>query len=284
MISLVSVAEQLGRAALRARGVTSRTVPTPVGRVHVFEGRGRGTLPPVVILHGIGSAAVPFGPLIARLLPHVRSVIAPDFPGHGWSDPPRGPLTPEVLLEVMVDVIDRTIHEPAIVSGNSLGGAVALRYARERPERTKGLVLLSPAGARMTDEEIEDIRRAFHMPARADAISFISRIYHRAPPLASLFAGDVRARMQSAAVRDLLGSVRSDHHSTPEELAALSMPVLLVWGRSERLLPPTSLAYFREHLPAHAQVLEPDHVGHCPHFDEPSWAARRILDFARSIP
>lgn len=283
MISVVSIAERLGRAALRARGIASRTVPTSIGRVHVFQGRGRGSLPPVVVLHGIGSAAVPFGPVMGRLTPHVRGIVAPDFPGHGWSEPPHGPLTPEVLFEVMVDVLDRVLDEPAVVLGNSLGGAVALRYARERPARVKGLVLLSPAGARMSDDEIEDIRRAFHMPTRSDARAFLARVYHRAPPIAPLIASGVRERLQRAPVRELLRHVRPDQHATPEELGALSMPVLLVWGRSERLLPPSSLAYFREHLPSHAQVIEPDHVGHCPHFDDPAWVARRVIELARSV-
>jgi len=283
VISVMSVAERLGRAALRARGVASRTVPTPVGRVHVLEGRGRGSLPPVVVLHGIGSGAVPFGPLMGRLLPHVRGVVAPDLPGHGFSERPYRALDPELLLELMVDVIDRSIGEPSIVVGNSLGGAVALRYARERPDRVKGLVLLSPAGARMTDEEIDELRRAFDMPSRAEAIAFLSRIYHRAPPFAPLLAGGVRAHMSRPVIRDLLDGVRSDHHAKPEELAALAMPVLLVWGRSERLLPPSCLAYFREHLPSHAEVIEPANLGHCPHFDDPGAVARRILALARAL-
>ena len=46
---------------------------------------------------------------------------------------------------------------------------------------------------------------------------------------------------------------------------------------------PEAVAYFREHLPAHAQVIEPENLGHCPHFDDPNDIATRILDFARSI-
>ncbi|AKF10185.1 alpha/beta fold hydrolase [Sandaracinus amylolyticus] len=277
------IAERLARAALRARGIRGRMIDTPVGRVNVYEGRGAGTLPPVVVVHGIGSAGAPFGPVLARLLPHVRSVVAPELPGHGFSAPPHRALTPDTLLDVMRDVLDRVIDEPVILCGNSLGGAIVLRYARDRPEKVRGLVLLSPAGARMSDEELEDVRRAFHMPTTADARAFVARVYHRTPPLTSLFASGIRARMQSAVVQGLLADASPDHAATPDDLAALAMPVTLVWGCSERLLPASGLAYFREHLPRHARIEEPDAVGHCPHFDDPALVARLVLDMARQV-
>jgi pimeloyl-ACP methyl ester carboxylesterase len=66
---------------------------------------------------------------------------------------------------------------------------------------------------------------------------------------------------------------------------------MFVWGRSERILPPSALAYFRAHLPAHVEILEPEGFGHCPHLDNPKRLARAITEFAserssnvRSIP
>jgi pimeloyl-ACP methyl ester carboxylesterase len=275
--------EQLARLALRTRGVGSRHLETPVGRVHSYVGRGGGALPPVALLHGIGSAAGPFGPVITRLQPHVRSVIAPELPGHGFSAAPRGRMTPDALDEVTRGVLDRLIDEPVVLCGNSLGGALALRYARERPEKVRALVLLSPAGARMSEDELDDVRRAFHMPDTAAARSFLARLYHRTPFFAPLLAGEIRARMQRTVVRDLLATARVEHAATPEELAALPMPVLLVWGRSERLLPASGLAYFRQHLPTSARVDEPQEVGHCAHMDAPALVARRILEVARAL-
>lgn len=49
-------------------------------------------------------------------------------------------------MDVMTEALDALLPEPAIVCGNSLGGAVALHYALARPEKVLGLVLLSPAG------------------------------------------------------------------------------------------------------------------------------------------
>ena len=78
------MAERLGRFAMQRRGVATRFVATPYGKVHVYDARGAGSLPPIVLLHGIGSAATPFGPVLARLQHHAQRVIAPDYPGHGF--------------------------------------------------------------------------------------------------------------------------------------------------------------------------------------------------------
>jgi pimeloyl-ACP methyl ester carboxylesterase len=68
----------------------------------------------------------------------------------------------------------------------------------------------------------------------------------------------------------------------PESLSALEMPILLLWGQSERLLPPSALAYFRRHLPPHAIIEEPAGFGHSPHVDDPVRLGERLLAFARA--
>ena len=69
----------------------------------------------------------------------------------------------------------------------------------------------------------------------------------------------------------------------PEELEALQVPVLLVWGQEERLLPESNLQYFRRHLPPGARIERPDGFGHSPHIDAPEALAELIVDFARSL-
>jgi pimeloyl-ACP methyl ester carboxylesterase len=59
------------------------------------------------------------------------------------------------------------------------------------------------------------------------------------------------------------------------------MPILFLWGRSEKLLPPSALRYFRDHLPAHAIVEEPHGFGHTPQLEEPARLAARILAFVK---
>lgn len=279
---LLPAAERIGRFALERRGVMSRRVDTCLGSLHVYDARGSGELPTTVLLHGIGSAATSFGPVLQELRRDVRRVLAPDYPGHGFSDGGTGQLTPDALFESVAGVLDALVDEPAILIGNSLGGAVALNYALARPSRVRALVLVSPAGARVSDEEWREIKSTFDLASRADACAFLRRLYHRPPWFLPLLAHELPAALGRRAVRDLLETVSNDHAPSPEALGSLSMPVLLVWGTSERLLPETHLEYFTRHLPSHAVIERPEGFGHCPHVDAPAALARRIVAFARS--
>jgi len=277
---LLSAVERGARFVLHRHGFRSRTVPTAAGALHVYDARGPGDLPTIVMLHGLGSAATAFAPLLVRMLPHAARLVAPDLPGHGFSGTWSGSLTPERLFGAVSEVLDGVVAERMILVGSSLGGALALRYALERPERLVGLALISPAGARTTPGEWDDLRDAFKIDSAAEARKLLARLYHRAPWYVAALAPGLRDIMKGAAIREVMGVATLDDLPTPESLHALAMPILLLWGQSERLLPASSLAYFRRHLPEHAVIEEPEGFGHSPHFDDPARLAARLLAFA----
>ena len=293
-LDVESAARRLARRALRKRGFSTRFVETRAARLHVFDAAGSGgaeapgkaragELPSIVVLHGLCSSAAAFARMLVMLRPHARRVVALEMPGHGFSEAPRVPLTADALKETMREALDALVlpDDPALFVGNSLGGAVALGYAIERPERVERLVLLSPGGARMADDELRALLASFDLASTKDARRFLATIYHRMPWFMPAFAPGLLDMARSRAVRDLVGSVKNDDSPAPEDLARLSMPVLLLWGKSERLLPPSNLAWFKEHLPRHAVIEEPEAVGHCAHLDDPRGTVERILRFAR---
>jgi pimeloyl-ACP methyl ester carboxylesterase len=274
------LAERAAHLALTRRGVHSRRVATRAGVVHAYDAKGDGPLPAVVLIHGFGASAAPFAPVILRLRRHVRRVLAVDMPGHGLSDVPREALTPTLLFDAATELLDRELAEPALVVGNSLGGAGALRYALARPDRVRALALASPAGGGASEAEFAELLARFRMRTNADARRFLARLYHRAPWYAPLLAGELRRHfaqrqyvsfLDAASVRDLFA---------PDELRPLGAPVLLLWGRGDRILPRSSLEFYRAHLPG-VRVEEPHDWGHCPHLDDPASFADRLVAFAR---
>jgi pimeloyl-ACP methyl ester carboxylesterase len=275
-------AERLARFGMNVSGMESRWVDVNGMRVHVYDGMGGGDLPTVVMLHGLGSAGISFAGVITRLRPHVRRVVVPELPGHGMSTHPGDrPVTPELVLDTISAALDVVVKEPVVVVGNSLGGAVAIDYAKRHPEQVRALVLVSPAGARLPDEEWKKLVLAFEVTGAAEARRFLGRIYHRPPWFLALVAHEFPDLLKRRAVRDILESSTQEHSAQPDDLASLRMPVLLLWGRSERLLPAEALAYFREHLPKSAVIEEPHGFGHSPQLEHPKRVAERIVAFAR---
>jgi pimeloyl-ACP methyl ester carboxylesterase len=271
-------------AGLRLGGYRSLRVRTPAGRVHVLEARGRGRLPTLVLLHGFAAAGWSTWPLFRRLRPHFRRLVIPDLPAHGLSEPPPGALTPGALAEPLVAALDQVLDEPALVFGNSLGGALAVHVARARPELARGVLLASPGGAAMTSDELADFRDLFRVRTHADALRFIDRVLvDSRTPLRPLYALGLRALFRRPRMRGFLDGLTPDDCLSPADLAALRMPVLLLWGRGDRVLPRAHRDYFVRHLPPHAVIEEPGEHGHCPYLDDADACAARVLRFARSL-
>ncbi len=274
--------EKLTRFVFARSGIASRWIDAGPCRVHVYDGRGKGDLPTFVLLHGLSASASSFAALIMALRPHVRRIIVPELPGHGFTLHPGCEVNPAVLESAIVTALDELLDEPAIVVGNSLGGALALHYADARPDRVRGLVLLSPAGARIDDAEWDVVRTAFRVGTRREARVLIDRIYHRPRFVVRALAHEFPTLLARPAVKEILTTATNEHAVTPEQLASLRMPVLFIWGRSERLLPHAAFEYFVAHLPPHAVVERPEGVGHVPQIDAPERMTARLLAFART--
>ena len=99
----------------------------------------------VICLHAIGHGARDFEDLSRRLSPQYR-VIALDFPNQGNSDPDSQPASATRYTQILAQCIDK-LHLPGVVLlGNSIGGAVSIRYASQHPELVKAIVLCDSGG------------------------------------------------------------------------------------------------------------------------------------------
>jgi pimeloyl-ACP methyl ester carboxylesterase len=271
--------DHLIRAWLRLKGFSSRRVRTSVGVVHALDGRGGGPLPPLVLLHGFSASCASYLPLLPRVRGSLRRVLLPDLPGHGFSDVPAGGVHSATLKSGLFEALDALLEEPAFLFGNSLGAVPAIRYALERPGRVRGIVLCSPGGAALEPRELASLLSVFQLAGHGEALAFVDRLFAKRAPLRHLIAWGVRRRFMRKDMRSLLASVTPDDLLTPEQLAALRMPVLLIWGRAERIFPGSHLDYFRRHLPASTLFEAPEGCGHSPYLDRPGAIARSILGF-----
>lgn len=180
--------------------------------VHVLDFKGRGSLPPMLLVHGLSSCAADYYPIIWFLQEECQRVIAVDLPGHGLSEVDvRMPL--EGLEELMIRSITETIKKlnlgPCILVGNSLGGFISTKACLRMKGKVCGLVLLSPAGAPNSEEELHRMKSMFEMKTVSDASVFVDKMLGKSVPWGFRFiiGWFMRERARRPGVRAILNSV-----------------------------------------------------------------------------
>jgi pimeloyl-ACP methyl ester carboxylesterase len=271
-----------------------RRVQTEAGGYSTLEA---GTGPPVLMLHGLGGTKVSFLPTVAALAPSFRTV-AVDLLGFGDSDKPLGAsYGPSFQARGVSRLMDALQLERAHFIGHSMGGRVALELGFREPERTIGLVLMTPAMAwlrerrwapylRLLRPELgllqvtpRPIVEAFmrwavpgsETPWGASAIDEFVRVYT---------TGRGRAAFYAAARHVYLDEPYGDDGFWPR-LRELSPEALFIWGRHDRLVPVAYAKHVEEALPA-ARHVELD-CGHLPQFECPRAAHAAIARFLRTV-
>jgi pimeloyl-ACP methyl ester carboxylesterase len=274
-------ANRVIRRALEAQGVKSERVTVLGADVHFYRAQGRGTGPPLLLVHGLGSSANAFFRTIVPFARRFSQVFALDLPGHGFSPlPATGPMPLRKLVELVLEFRRRVIGEPVFLLGNSLGGGLALTAVGVEPGPLKALTLVAPAGARLNPERLAQLLASFAVDDVKAARALAHKLFARPPLLLLLFADELRKMVSTPAVRHIVSEVTPDDALAPEALRALPMPTLLLWGQREKLLPYEAVDYFRAHLPPHAEVHEVRSFGHMPQLEHPREFVRRVTDFA----
>jgi len=273
----VTVLEASGELLLRLSGVRSAHVQAGSYRLRYLESGGG---PPLVLVHGLGSNAMQdWGRLVAPLARSYH-VYAPDLPGFGRSERPAAadygvPMQVEAVRAFMAAVgLSR-----ARVAGNSMGGWIVARLAGEHPELVERLVVVAPAGVR--PDAAAPIPAEVLLPHDEDGVRrLVAAVRHKPPALPSFLARDILARRlrEEWIVRRTLESMRAGRDWLNGTLGRADMPVLIVWGKQDRLIPVAYAAPLQAEFPnARLEVL--DGCGHVPMADCPEAFDRELTAF-----
>jgi pimeloyl-ACP methyl ester carboxylesterase len=270
------------RRYLTLRGVRSTITQVAGYDLHHYALDGVGKGPPVVLVHGLAGSANGFHKVLFGLSQRFSRVLAPDLPGNGFSPLAAGAkgLGARRQLEVLSAFLEQEARAPAFLVGNSLGGAMAVTLAQHRPEAVRALGLVAPAGARVAEARLLELHRVLSLKGAADARALTRRLFHRTPLTTLLLADDLYRMYDTPSVRAVLGEFTPHDCLEPDALRCIRAPTVLVWGKSEKLLPYEGVNYFREHLPPHAEVHLVEGFGHIPQMERPAQLVRLLTGFA----
>jgi len=273
-----------------------RTAGIPVERRDVDAGGLRlhylmcGEGEPLVLLHGRGNAAALFAPIL-RQLAERRRVLALDMPGWGLSDkPPFTGHTPEDALRYWMDGVLAFLDSQGLaqtdILGHSLGGMTALGIALDHPERIGRLALVDPAGlGRRIQLDVrlyfalgpEKLHRRFGKrftrfvmrqgQAMAELVEF--EFAHALLTQEAVITSGARAFSR---IVDLGGV----HLDFVDRLSELEMPVLMLWGDRDQVIPyENGLAAMR--LLRDGTLVALSRCGHSPYAERPDDFASVLL-------
>lgn len=248
-----------------------------------YTSSGRQNIPaPLVLLHGFCEDASVWAPLLP-LLRGIR-LVRIDLPGFGGSDLP---LTPgiDASADAVCAILNELGVEHCILAGHSMGGYVALEFARKYPERLAGLGLLHSHPYEDSPDRKENRRRGIEMLHNGKQDLYVAQLFPGlfAPAYAREHPEVVQAlirrgRRQSgegiaAALQAMID--RGDHQDT---LRKSTYPVLFVFGAYDAIIPVES-GLAAAQLPDLADIHVLDTAGHMGMFESTEATARALRDF-----
>ena len=260
--------------------------------------RTAGSGPPIILIHGLldsGSTWRKVAPVLA--LRH--RVIVPDLLGHGDTDgPARADYSIGSHAMLVRDLMNELGIERATVVGHSLGAGVALALAYMAPERVERLAIISAGGI---GRDLAPILRMATVPG----MGVVLRAVGSRPVTAVLRAiaaalGAVGARRPSRSLIDVgrmlerLGDagargaflesaravidVRGQKASATRLMPSFTMPLLVMWGTRDRVIPVRHADLVTDVRPD-AEVVLLEGVGHMPQLAQPAFVAERLSEW-----
>ena len=266
----------LRRSALRRAGLRKTKVTTTVGEQIVWHG---GNGPWLVLLHGAGDQAGTWCKVAPELKRHFQLLI-PDLAGHGESDPAEGPLSLGTLLTALEQVLDATPWRdaPLVLVGNSLGAWMATLYTQKCPQRVTRVILVDGG-------PIKSVSEIGIMPKdREEARRALDAVLDPSTPRRPNFVLDDLVRVSNTGpISRLLAAGEEDmsKYLLDDKLASFQLPVDLIWGASDRLVPLDYAKKLQAQLP-HCTLTVIERCGHGPQLERPRELTRVLLQILAS--
>lgn len=266
---------------------------------------------PLILLHGFGASIGHWRNNLADLAQH-HTVYALDLLGFGASEKAAAPYDTAFWAEQVYDFWRTFVGRPVVLVGNSIGSLVCLTAAALYPDMVQGLVLInlpdssvlaSPAWVqpalaplRMLARPIMGLTKAvltapfifnplFRLIRSAAFVRlWATQAYSSSEALTEelleILSSPAFDRGAAAALRAMVrGKAKPQQdYRAKTILPGLQIPILLLWGRQDKMVPPKLGPLFAQHNPR-LTLIEIEEAGHCPHDERPAEVNRLILEW-----
>ena len=262
------------------------------GHTIFYAVKGEGT--PLVLIHGYGAGIWVWEKQIEVLSQWYR-VYALDLIGHGFSDRPKVPYTPETYIHCLKDFMDGVGIEKATLIGNSLGGGVAWAMTIFFPERVDRLILIDC----VPPDVLHQVKNeSFRMLAAIKDIPFLPFLIMGARDKSSIrqilleCVSDIRLitpeivnrQYQLSKIKGTTWALYSTFKHANEALklkdpfSLIRKPTLFIWGERDLIFPP-QLGESLHRAIAGSKFHRIGKSGHIPMWETPGEVNQAILNF-----
>jgi pimeloyl-ACP methyl ester carboxylesterase len=253
---------------------------------------GEGDQPPVVFIHGLGGCWQNWLENMPRLAQD-RRVIALDLPGFGDSAMPRDKISISGYGEVVVEFANAIgLREEIDVIGNSMGGFIAGEIGVSHSDFARRIVLCSAAGISITNLRRQPVLTSARIAAAATNVVLARReqmakrpglrhialayVFRHPSRIAPDLAYQVMTGTGKPGFLDALDALTD--YDFRDRLGDVKVPVLLVWGREDNLVPVKDADEFERLIPDARKVILED-TGHVPMLERPETFNDLVVDF-----
>jgi pimeloyl-ACP methyl ester carboxylesterase len=243
--------------------------------VPIFYVRRLGGQQNLVLVHGAGGSHQIWLHQVNAL--RQVNVYALDLPGHGRSEGEERETIGE-YGDLVIAFLDALGIETAVISGHSMGGAIALDLALRYPARMTGLVLVcTGARLRVTPLILDGIREDFQ-----GAVDLIGQFAYgpNAPPEAVRLGQEQMARTPPDVLYHDFAAC--DAFDIRDRLAEIRCPTLVISATADRLTPLKYGVYLQEHI-AGARLAVIEDAGHTVMLEHPRQVAQVIQNFLTDL-
>jgi pimeloyl-ACP methyl ester carboxylesterase len=265
---------------------------------------------PIVFVHGLGGSHLNWC-LIGPQLAAGRRAVALDLHGFGLTPGTRATSTVQHNTRLLDRFVREVAGAPVILAGNSMGGLISILQASASPDTVRGLVLIDPAlpmPPRVPDRQVGSQFLMYALPGVGEY--YVRSVLSRRPPQLAVqrvidlcFADPSRIDPAMFTASIALAAERQDHGTRARDecflaasrslmrvvglrgrywqmMSSVRVPVLLIGGEADRLVPVASLRQAAARNPGWETVILPG-VGHTPQLEVPDAVTGTIANWMK---